>query len=292
MINKKTLQRDSDFFNNLLILSQTYVEVSASRVQSVRRAVVGNRGFLSDLSRLYVQIKQSYHREIEKLSFQKNGRFNSGLPNNGKTAFVFIASNTGFYGDIVLRVFQSLIAKINSYKDTYDVIIIGKTGMNLWLQYCPNRPYLAFELPDNGIDVKQFKILVDSLIKYSKVFVSYGQFENIILQIPQVSDLTGDESVFANYGQEMKDKVEYFFEPDLKEIVSFFETEIFASLLVQTVDESQLSKNASRMVYMDKAGELIKDKIKKTHFAQQKIFHNSLNRKQRESLAGILFVSQ
>jgi F0F1-type ATP synthase gamma subunit len=69
----------------------------------------------------------------------------------------------------------------------------------------------------------------------------------------------------------------------------FFETEIFASLLDQTVSESQLAKYASRILAMNKAHENIDKTIGKLSLDRLKIKHRTENRKQLNRLSSMRF---
>ncbi len=286
MLVKKRLQGDIDFFSNLQILAQTYVEVAAARVQSVRTQVVHNRGFLDDLARLYKQIKESYHHELVLLTLKRKqgARFGwSIVKKNEKSAYVFIASNAGLFGDIVPRVFSLFLEKIKEEKTPHDIFIVGRVGKRLWEEsHFPGNP-ISLDFPDDKFDMAEFKDMSEKLVTYEKVMVFYGQFENIISQLPVVNTITGNEALV---GKAEGPKISYFFEPSIMEIVEFFEREIFSSLLVQTIDESQLSKQASRMVYMDKASDVIFSKLKATRLAKQRLSHYLLNKKQREAMAG------
>ena len=62
----------------------------------------------------------------------------------------------------------------------------------------------------------------------------------------------------------------YFFEPSLEEVVIFFETEIFASLLEQVFHESRLAKTASRMMLLDRASQNIDKSFDRLFFQKQR----------------------
>ena len=125
--------------------------------------------------------------------------------------------------------------------------------------------------------------IVTFLVPYEKVIVYYGKFESIITQTPISTDLTG------NTIGETKNpvKVTYLVEPTLEETLTFFASEIFSSVFVQSIHESQLAKFASRMFYMDKANQKIKERIKQTVLEKQRLKHQVSNRKQLQTLSAL-----
>jgi hypothetical protein len=66
----------------------------------------------------------------------------------------------------------------------------------------------------------------------------------------------------------------------------FFETEIFSSLLTQTVYESQLAKLSSRIVSLDQANQNIAQAKRVAVWEAMKARHQLLGRKQQEMLIG------
>ena len=75
----------------------------------------------------------------------------------------------------------------------------------------------------------------------------------------------------------------YLFEPDLIELLAFFEGEMFTSTFEQTIRESQLAKFSSRMISMDKAGEKVKSELKKVELTHLKLVHYLSNKKQQST---------
>ncbi len=67
----------------------------------------------------------------------------------------------------------------------------------------------------------------------------------------------------------------------------FFEKEIFASMLDQTVRESQLAKFASRMVALNRAGENIKSSLDISVIQKRVIDHALANKKQLNAISSI-----
>ena len=82
-------------------------------------------------------------------------------------------------------------------------------------------------------------------------------------------------------------KIKYFFEPEVQKILAFFEKEIFASILEQTVREFELAKLSSRVVGLDKAIDHIDEELKKTIFKRNAFLHAESNRKQIQTFSSM-----
>ncbi len=87
--------------------------------------------------------------------------------------------------------------------------------------------------------------------------------------------------------QEGQKHTPFFFEPTLKKILGFFETQMFSSVLKQVVDESELSRLASRIKSMeDSLGTIEKEQdiLHKTELRAKRMIENN---KQLQRLSGI-----
>ena len=66
-----------------------------------------------------------------------------------------------------------------------------------------------------------------------------------------------------------------------------FESKIFGSLIEQTIEESQLAKNSSRIMSMQEASDNIAENIKKEKIAFLRMRHRVHNQKRLNSLSGM-----
>jgi len=292
MTNKKNITADLILYNGIKNLVVTYTEIAASRIQKIRNSVLRNRTFMEEIDKIYEELKHSYQIELSRLLHQPiaNGALPSLVQKNGKTALVLMAANSGLYGDILRKVFDYFWTWNERYEaNIADLIIVGNRGKNFLEEKVQNseikgKKITYFNFPDDNFDPELFKNMLNSLVNYQNVLVFYGLFESIGSQVAMMTSLNGNTLVIK---QEQHEKIEYFFEPSVKDILAFFETEIFTSLLVQTLHESQLAKYASRMVYLDRATEKIKEELKKTHLQQLHLGRRLMNSKQQETISGI-----
>ena len=80
----------------------------------------------------------------------------------------------------------------------------------------------------------------------------------------------------------------FIFEPVLEKIFHFFETQIMANLFSQTLLENQLARHASRVNAMEAALLHIEEESKKLNRVRNAIKHQLQNKKQLETIAGVI----
>jgi F0F1-type ATP synthase gamma subunit len=81
----------------------------------------------------------------------------------------------------------------------------------------------------------------------------------------------------------------YIIEPSIEDVLIFFETQMFISILDQSIRESQLAKFASRILAMDSASQNIDKRILELKRRKLNVLHKSLNEKQLNSLSPVVF---
>lgn len=287
MASRQQITKEIDQLSSLKALVQAYAEVAAVRVARVRHAVLENRAFMEGLRGIYETLKKTYRREI-LLLMQKKKLFDfrrlSLIRRNGRTAFVFLSANTGLYGDLVKKTYD-FFRKSAASADG-EIVIAGKWGASFFKEDYPGRAFSYFDLPDHRVDGAALSQLSHHLLRFEKVLVFHGRFENIVTQKPCLSGVSGEELQPAATPSDLV-AAKYLFEPSLEEILNFFEGEIFASLLVQSLHESLLAKFAARMLNLDAAAERIKRELRRADLSYWRLKHRYLNSKQLGLLAGL-----
>lgn len=271
--------------STLKVLTQTYQQIAASHIRKTRTSVVLNRDFITELLQLFEDVRRAYKDELQFLMKRKKIKHTRNLSlikRNGKTTIVFLAANTGLYGSIV----KKTVNMVSEYlkKNEADVTIVGRNGEQLFREANPGKKYTLFDFPDTTIDSRKLSELATHLISYEKVLVFYSQFQSIISQNPTISTL--DSSIAFEKGEEEKVK-KYLFEPSLEDIIIFFETEVFGLIFEQTVRESQLAKQASRMFALDVAIQNINKSLITTKKQSSILHHRTINSKQVNSLSSL-----
>ncbi len=285
MISKKELNSQVDFLTTLREILEAYEEIAASRMARIRSNVLKSRDFLLEINAIFQEVKTSYRDEITlflKRKKIKNIKELTFLQRNGKTLFVLISANTGFYGEIIRKTYNLFLEYLKQEKNA-DVLILGRLGFEFFEQEFRNLPHTFYEFPDDRIDKVALKKITEKIVEYQKVLVFYEQFVSVVTQSPIVTNITGDPLAFKKEGP----KVKYFFEPTLEKIMAFFEKEIVASIFEQTILESELAKFAARMVSLDASTENTKHKLTQILFQKERAKHRQANKEQLEKFSSM-----
>jgi len=267
------------------MLVQTYEEIAAIRMRKIRAAVLQNRDFNAGIQEIFQELITSYRTELNKLMQKhkvKNISALNLLPKNGKTVCVLLSANVGLYGDIIRRTYELFKKQIAA--QLTDLVIVGRLGKALFQEDFPDRQFTPIEFSDNSVDPSALRGLIEELLKYEKVYIFFGEFNSIARQDPVMYNLYGNQSMTEDTG---KPAAKYLFEPSLEHIITFFQSELFASLFEQTLYESQLAKFAARLYALDAATQNVKERQKKATSQMRSLKHRRGNRKQMSTLSGI-----
>ena len=285
-MNEKEINIEISRLNTLQILAETYEAAASASMRRIRSSVLQNRAFHEGLNQLYGEVKLAYRKEVLRLMrMKKMIRANtlSLIKHNGKTAFVLLMSNAGLYGDIIGRVFTFFMQELK--RANADAVVVGRMGKMLFEESVPGARYMYFDFPDNAIDIESLKNITNNLSRYERVFVFYGSFKSFFIQRPTFSNISGEEMELQGFE---KEKYRYAFEPSLEEVDIFFETEIFASLLEQLLQESRLAKLASRILLLQSAMQHIEQFSNEMTMRSRVLRHRTINKKQLDANIGIL----
>ena len=289
MVSKKDLSTEIEYLSALKNMLETYEEIAASRMQRIRASVLQSRDFVFEINVVFQHVKNSYKRQVEALMRKKKIKDQAKftfLARNGKTLYLLLSANTGLYGTIIRRTYDEFIKHYQ--KEKGDVAIMGKLGAQYFRQDFPKTSYTYFDFPDTNIDQERLKKIIQFIIEYQQVIVFYEQFVNVVTQDPIATNISGELLPWEQRGPEIK----YFVEPSLEKVMQFFEKQIFASIFEQTLFESELAKFSSRMVSLDQATSNTRERLKQTSFLLDKIKHAIMNKKQSETVTGLMLLKR
>lgn len=291
MQNKRSLTEQIELMGTLKLITQAYEEISVMRMQRIRDAVLKTRIFLDEISSVFVNVKENYRNQVT-FGFRgqkKDPKKLLELNKNGKEVAVLISTNSKLNGEIISKVFRDFIAYIQSHD--VDVVIVGKVGVQMLQQAGIKKQHTFFELDENNISLESLKPLVLNLVQYKQVNVFYGRFESLMFQNADKDNLTGDviEDDERDTATDKPRQIDQFiFEPSIEKILQFFETQIFSSLVKQTVSEAELARYASRIRAMDEAMQHI-DKTNKDLYGQRRKLKQIINnKKQLETVSHVI----
>ena len=286
MNDSRSIANDISELKSLQSVTRAFTEIAAVRMRKTRNSVLLNREFVTALDDVFSDVRASYTREVINLANRKGEEGITFLAHNGKTVAVFLSANTGLYGDIIEKTFRLFLSEVKKNPDKIEVAIAGKLGLSLFEAAMPNHPHTYFDVPDTNITPSTLAQLIGHIVQYEEIRVYYPSFQSAVRQEPTKYVISA-ETPLSEIQDAGKRKDKYFFEPNMRDILIFFEREIFASLMDQTVRESQLAKYAVRIMTLDRSSENIKEQLKKLSLEKLKAEHKQQNRKQLELISSI-----
>lgn len=222
-------------------------DISATRLQSIRAEFDKNALFYREMHQLDALV-QTY---ALKHSLLKNK-----TTTTGKQVFVGLTSNKRFYGTINREITERFTARMaKDAESTY--LMIGQTGKQ-YLEHTEHASKCAYwEFADDEPTDEEALSLIKLLLDYESVFVFYPTFINSFRQEVGLIDITHKAE------PELAERVEidYIFEPDIEELMFFFETQVRLILFNRVLLETKLAQTGARLSRMqrarERAGELV-----------------------------------
>jgi F0F1-type ATP synthase gamma subunit len=285
-LQPRDIAREVDELRMLKSLVRVYGEIASGRMRRSRDRVLYRREFLKKLFVVFHEVRLSYMKQLTRLR-GGGGQIPetiTTIAHNGKTVSVFLAANTRLYGDLIVRTFEDFLKDVKEAGS--EAVIVGQVGKAMFERSMGETPYTFFEMPDGRLDREVLSKLATHLVPYEEIHVYYGAYKNPVNQHPALYSISSHMPT-AQAEPSQKVVSQFLFEPSLEEVLLFFETEIFGTMLEQTVLESQLAKFASRFVAMDRAEQQIDKHLHSLRSAELKLKHQIQNRKQLNSLAAI-----
>ena len=254
------------------------------RIDRVRKSVLGARLFREGLSSVVTQVRSAHHRQITAL--EKKKKENVPRP---KDVAVLLSTNTRLSGRITPLVSQFFAKNV---PEESEIIIVGQVGKEQFGQFEHYRAFDFFPLPNTKPTIEDLQPLINRLLEYQGVTLYYGRFQNVVDQQPDTVKLGDMSQLEAGAGAaagflKSAEVFPYIFEPSLEQVIDFFNKQIFAILVKQTVDESWLSLLGSRITAMEQAALNVEQKMERLFMAERRARRVRQNRKQRDRLAGI-----
>ncbi|OGM32102.1 hypothetical protein A2803_00870 [Candidatus Woesebacteria bacterium RIFCSPHIGHO2_01_FULL_44_21] len=283
----RSIERNINELRTLQTVARAYTEIAAVRMRKTRNSVLLNREFVMALDDVFADVRASYAQEVIKLALKRRGEGGiTFLAHNGKTVAVLLSANTGLYGDIIEKTFRMFLKEVRANPEGIEVALVGRLGLALFQSAMPGHPYTFFEVPDTNITPTNLGQLIGHIVQYEEIRVYYPTFQSAIKQLPSKYTISA-ETPLSELQEKGGRKTKYLFEPGLKDILAFFEREIFASLMDQTVREAQLAKYAARIMTLDRSGENIKTSLKELNLDKLRVTHRLKNKKLLESISSV-----
>lgn len=163
-------------------------------------------------------------------------------------------------------------------------MLIGLTGKTLLDTNPPNKPIEVILFKDDIPTTREIYTLLDRIKQFERVYLYHPHFINLMEQDTTVTDITYNPTPEEEKKSAGKN---FIFEPELPDIINFFETHVRFLLFRRSLLEVELARTSARLVAMIKAQERSREVIEKNK-RQLRIAQKSLiNARLLEGLAGI-----
>lgn len=216
-------------------IAQVYSDMANLKIKRIRANVERNRSFFEEISYVYGIVRVVAARK--KVIMQKSK----------KTISLILTSNYRFYGKINLTLIDFFTHFLKGAQT--DILLIGKTAID-YFKTQPRLKTKALLLKKDYPQEAELNKLVEITKDYSRVLVFYSKMKSLLIQIPEVIDLSTIKQ--QEISQNQLD-LSFIFEPDLQKILAFFDSQIITLILEEAFLESELSRAASRFISMDQA---------------------------------------
>lgn len=221
-------------------------DISANKMRGMRETFARNHAFYNDIRELYALVRSRAAKARAEAGAETEDAAEAGIQRM-QSLSVAVTSNKRFYGGLNTKVMDAFTEQLDRRKGRH--IVIGKTGRQYLAgtRYERRAEYLSFEVDNpNENELARFLNIIRS---HDRILVFYPRFVNVFRQDAAVIDIAQ-----APEEKEVADtEIEYIFEPELAEMLLFFETQIQHLLFSRVMLEAELARTAARLMKMDSA---------------------------------------
>lgn len=267
------IKDDISDMETMNLIATSFTDTAAMRIKGIRQAFETNQEFYGELSHVY---------HLVKVVAIKRGIVPENPP-GAKTVTVAFTANQHFYGNVHRRIMDTVLS--TTKKDHSDLFVIGKTGKE-YLQVSGMRDgYELMQFEKDNPTHEEVEQFLEKIKKYTTILVYYPHFVSLIRQEVGIIDIAQVQDIGA--AEKTKDEETYvLFEPEVDQILAFFERQIRSVLLFRVVLESDLARTAARMVSMNEASERANELMKEKHSEYLKVMRSLINRQLLDTFAG------
>lgn len=270
-----SLQHELEDLETIRFVTSALFDVSAEKIGGLKSAFEKNREFYADISDLYGAVKGTAARRNELAAPVVHQR---------RVLYVPYTSNERFYGSINLETMRAFMRAHKSMPG--EVLVIGKTGQSYVRDHAT--AVGAFEevtFRDDSPSPEEMRSFLTRVAAYDEVQVFYPSFVNVFTQTVKSVDIT--HAPVVSESSPDTPQVDYLFEPELPNILRFFETRIRHLLFERAILETELSRTASRLFSMNRAQDRAEAELKGVRRAVRSQTETANDMRLLESFAAI-----
>lgn len=251
-------------------------DISAIELKNLRKKFERNDIFYTELRELFQLVwRIASANKVDVSTLQGK-----------KSLYIAYTTNRHFYGSLNHDVIHKFIEGTDAQSNC---LVIGDTGKQLWTSRAQKRreiQYLSFK--DDTPNIEEITNLMNKVKEYKHVYVFYPGFTSIFHQDVEMVDITFRPPKQKLTEKEIEELPQYLFEPDLSEMVVFFNNQVRYALFERILLETQISRVAARLVKMDTADQNAKDLVKIELRKLQRVRTSFSSRRMLETIVGYI----
>lgn len=234
-------------------IASAYTEMSEMKIKQIRSAYERN-------ARFYIEITYIY----QHLMLTAANRNLIPPEGESKVLRVAITSNQRFFGTMnldVINTFEEDSAKAEKISEATKIsekIVIGATGQEHYEAQNNHSIKEFIRFKNDMPNQDEIKDLLLKLHNYDKVYLYFPRFVTLLRQETGIIDITYKPEAHQMEGIDL----DFIFEPELPDILDFFNKQVRTILFNRTMIETDLARTASRMLSMSGAHERAQIQIK------------------------------
>lgn len=266
------LRNELTEITTLKYISAAFAESSSARIGKIRDQFEKNKQYYEEISEVYHMVKVSAgveDRELERAREQG-------------AAVVALTSNHRFFGMLNINTMASFVDETKNMD--VDRYVIGQTGADYIQMIHYDKPVESVVCANDKPTREEAREFIKRLTKYTQVFLFYPKFHTMVRQTVEMTDITQTAMPEEVQAKKMVDQI---FEPELSQILTFFEDQVRALLFERALLEVDLSRTAARLLAMSAAEERADKLVIEKRAQIGKVRGAILNAQLLETFAGI-----
>lgn len=237
MQNLEVLKNEIVAVEELQDISEALEQIAAKGIVMARKKILAGREFFEETWRIYAIL-----RELILLPAEVKN----------KDLVFIITLNRGMCGNLLNRVCKA--GEQAAEKCKADILITGKKGQGIFSNR-EDKTIHFFSLP-NEVTYEQMEPIKDIAARYARVHVVYPKYVTTLNQEVRIVSLVAKPKEDAKSGPaNFVIPKRYKLEPNLQEVVNYFNKAIVGIMIYSFFSESILAYNAAQMVAMRNAHE-------------------------------------
>ncbi len=238
---------------SLKAVAQGYSELASVKLNKIRSQIERNVSFAQELAGLHLLVRsEAAKRHV--MQPQKKQAY----------VHILLTSNFRFYGGLERSLIHYFLTTTQRLDEASKGIpnlklVVGKSGASYLQATAYRLPYTPFIFKGDIPSEEEIKSFVNKINNYQTILVYHSVFKSVMVQTPQISDIT----LTAIKPKQVPVNLQHIFEPEIAQILEFFDKTVVQVSLEQAFLESELARTAARLISMDQAESNANDYIKK-----------------------------